>query len=481
MFHFFELEHEQARRKKMSNFQLKIEGATTLNYRPAQLYRNSQGWYIEYSTLSQEQNKLQRNRIRLNRLQRQSASMVDFRMKAESLVESINIQLHYHYDSVQTAPTVLTPSAQLMQQMYVSLPSNMPMPVAVPLSSASAAVSEPITPAAEIEQPLAVSEPQSKRLHKSVAEVAEAFLKEKADELKEGTLRSYKACCKQICTWVEQEYPNMAMSQFTPELAVEYLDFVNGGGNSNGKKQVRKKIDENRVSPRTYNNNIKMARAFFSWAVEKCYCKVNPFSNMKKKREQPKQRTIIPPKDRARIYAYFKEHNPAMCLIIEMVYTSLIRPIEITRIQVKDIDFAHHCIHLPADKTKNMQARDSRIDSHLQAALMEHVKHANANDYLFADKTWQCGVCPMERKTFTHQWIKMRDELQLPKEYQLYSLRDTGINEMLEQGIPALDVMQAAGHSDLAMTTRYANHKNPELINKLNSHAPGFIIQKQDM
>ena len=87
----------------------------------------------------------------------------------------------------------------------------------------------------------------------------------------------------------------------------------------------------------------------------------------------------------------------------------------------------------------------------------------------------------MERKTFTHQWIKMRDELQLPKEYQLYSLRDTGINEMLEQGIPALDVMQAAGHSDLAMTTRYANHKNPELINKLNSHAPGFIIQKQDM
>ena len=53
----------------MSNFQLKSEGATTLNYRPAQLYRNSQGWYIEYSTLSQEQNKLQRNRIRLNRLQ----------------------------------------------------------------------------------------------------------------------------------------------------------------------------------------------------------------------------------------------------------------------------------------------------------------------------------------------------------------------------------------------------------------------------
>ena len=72
----------------------------------------------------------------------------------------------------------------------------------------------------------------------------------------------------------------------------------------------------------------------------------------------------------------------------------------------------------------------------------------------------------------------MRDTLKLPKEYQLYSLRDSSINNMLEEGIPALDVMQAAGHSDLAMTTRYANHKNPNLIKKLNNAAPSMVIKK---
>jgi hypothetical protein len=36
--------------------------------------------------------------------------------------------------------------------------------------------------------------------------------------------------------------------------------------------------------------------------------------------------------------------------------------------------------------------------------------------------------------------------------------------------------MQAAGHSDLSMTTRYGNHKNPNLIKKLNNAAPSMII-----
>ena len=82
----------------------------------------------------------------------------------------------------------------------------------------------------------------------------------------------------------------------------------------------------------------------------------------------------------------------------------------------------------------------------------------------------------MSQHSFTNTWIDMRDEMKLPKEYQLYSLRDSGINSMLEEGIPALDVMQAAGHSDLSMTTRYGNHKNPNLIKKLNNAAPSMII-----
>ena len=88
-----------------------------------------------------------------------------------------------------------------------------------------------------------------------------------------------------------------------------------------------------------------MGRGVFTWAVEHCYLTENPFAKIKKKREGEKTRTIIPAEDRTRIFNYFKENNPAMCIIMQMVFTSLIRPIDITRIQLED--FVNHCIHLP--------------------------------------------------------------------------------------------------------------------------------------
>ena len=99
---------------------------------------------------------------------------------------------------------------------------------------------------------------------------------------------------------------------------------------------------------------------------------------------------------------------------------------------------------------------------------------AQPDDYLFADKCWRCGKKPMSSHTFGNVWEAMRKEIKLPEEMQLYSLRDTGINGMLKAGIDPLSVMQAADHHDLAMTTRYANHADPELFKKLNEMAPKF-------
>lgn len=63
-------------------------------------------------------------------------------------------------------------------------------------------------------------------------------------------------------------------------------------------------------------------------------------------------------------------------------------------------------------------------------------------------------------------WSKMREELDLPEEMQLYSLKDTGITDSLESGIPTIDVMKQAGHHDLRITTRYANHEDKKLASK---------------
>jgi len=71
-------------------------------------------------------------------------------------------------------------------------------------------------------------------------------------------------------------------------------------------------------------------------------------------------------------------------------------------------------------------------------------------------------------------WVKLREKLSLPKEMQLYSLRDSGISEMLKSGVDPLSVKQHADHSNLAMTTLYSNHVDPNLAKIINEKAPTF-------
>lgn len=299
------------------------------------------------------------------------------------------------------------------------------------------------------------------------------FLKAKSRDLTENTMRSYESFCNGLKKWILLKHPDLRSNQFTKRLAVDYMDYVLEGNNATKNGKARKHEDGT-VSNRTYNNNLKQGRALFSWAVEKCYCEENPFDKIKTKREEKKTRVIIPEQWRKKIREYFEKTNPQYLIICELVHTSLIRPVEISRLQAYMVNMNEGYIDMPANITKNHKERKARLSEELKQMLGKHIMGAKPEDYLFADKCWRCGTKPMSSHTFGNVWEAMRKEITLPEEMQLYSLRDTGINEMLKAGIDPLSVMQAADHSDLSMTTRYANHVDPDLFRKLNEKAPSF-------
>ena len=129
---------------------------------------------------------------------------------------------------------------------------------------------------------------------------------------------------------------------------------------------------------------------------------------------------------------------------------------------------------MPPDQTKNGRERYSRMDAALESMLREYIAGAPSTDYLFGSNTWQCGSSPKNSHSFSKAWNAMREDLKLPMEYQLYSLRDSGIHDLLLDGVANLDVMHAAGHSDLKMTTRYADHIDDAMIARINNQASGF-------
>ena len=213
--------------------------------------------------------------------------------------------------------------------------------------------------------------------------------------------------------------------------------------------------------------------ALFAWSVDKCYCKDNPFAGIKTKREAEKKRIMVPPDDRKRITEYCREKNEGLLLVCQLVYSALIRPKEIRLIKVSDVNLAGHYIHIRGEVAKTHYSRIATMNPELEAVVSAWIANAKKDDYLIGRDYKACAV-PQSNSRFIKDWAKMREELRLPEEMQLYSLRDSSMNEMLKAGIDYLTVLQHADHHDLSITTRYANHVDPNLVATICGKAPRF-------
>lgn len=377
---------------------------TAVAYVPAQLqhHKNGCGWVIVYYVYNPVSDKMEKKRIRVNRLHKALRNRQAFLLRCNEICCDINIRLKGGWSPFGDSENI--------------------------------------------------------RYYTQLDEVCRLYIEEKQKELKPNTLRSYKSFCRMFCVWCSRVVKGCKCIQFNKTLAIRYMDYI---------------YNDRKSSARTYNNQLKLARAFFSWAVEKCYCKENPFVNIKTKREQEKKRILIPVDVRSEIKSYFEKVKPNFVIIMELVYTSLLRPVEISRVQIKQIDLENHYIYMPGDKTKNGHHRYAYLSEELCSMLSPVIKGLNPEWYLIS-YDYKPGALHFNSVQYVKAWGHMRDALSLPKEMQLYSLRDTGINNMLKAGIDPLTVMQAADHHDLSMTTRYANHADPNLIRTLQEKAPKF-------
>lgn len=290
-------------------------------------------------------------------------------------------------------------------------------------------------------------------------DVIARYLGEKEKELRPDTMRSYSSFCRMFSTWVRDNIGEIGIGEIERVDAVHYMEHI---------------YNEKDLAARTCNNLLKMARAFFAFAVDRCYIAVNPFSDIKPKREGQKTRVLIPSEVRQRIINYLSERNRGMLLVCMLVHGALMRPKEIRMVQIKHVDLEKRYIVVPSENAKNHNQRYAPLNDDIVEEIKRlHIENINPNWYLIGFD-WFPSNRRQPDSAARKMWTKLREDLKLPKEMQLYSLRDTGINGMLKAGIDPLTVMQAADHHDLSMTTRYANHADENLIARVCEKAPKF-------
>lgn len=304
-------------------------------------------------------------------------------------------------------------------------------------------------------------ESDSSRLYTPLPVLRDCFLKAKKNEgCRDTTLVQYGSVCNLFLRWVEDYgFSTYYSGTFLRPQAVQYMDYCMELGNRH----------------RSYNNTVKVLRVLFAWAVDHCYAKENPFATIKQLKKEQKIRILVDADSRKRIDAYYAEACPAMRIVLRLVYSSAIRPAEIMRLKVADVHLDEHYIVVLADNAKNHHERTAALTPELVEMLRTHIGDGDMGLYVFSKAAFlKPGKEKENPQFFQKSWARMREKVGIPKEMQLYSLRDSGLTDLLHAGVDQLTVQHHADHSSLAMQDIYTKHRDDGVGKVIWEQGPKF-------
>ena len=213
---------------------------------------------------------------------------------------------------------------------------------------------------------------------------------------------------------------------------------------------------EKEKSARTYNFYLMCMRTFFNFCLSKGFIKESPVKNTKSKTIKEKTRVVLNEKEKKQLRLLRKDnfHFYVFCMT---TYYCFIRPNELKKLKVEHVNIEKSYITIPSSISKNRKTENVTIPNIFIEELKEHIGKASKDLFLFGKK-----FVPGKQAVTNlfYHWEKVRKEYHFRKEVQFYSLKDTGITDMLNAGVPAIKVRDQARHSDLKITEIYTARNN---------------------
>lgn len=238
--------------------------------------------------------------------------------------------------------------------------------------------------------------------------------------------------------------PIIYIYQFNQAYISDFLDYI---------------LLDRDASPRTRNNYRVWASAFCSWLIEKQYLENNPVEKIKSLAEEIKFRSALSKEDLLRMKDYLEETNKFYLLACRMEYYTFIRPDELTNIRLQDINIKEQRVFIASSISKNRRDGMVGLNDELIKLMIELGTFDNPSHYFLFGRDFKPAEKKADARIFREYFAKIRALLSFPKNYQFYSLKDSGIRDLANaEGI--VIARDQARHSDISTTNQYLKGNN---------------------
>lgn len=272
-----------------------------------------------------------------------------------------------------------------------------------------------------------------------------AYLLKQQNEhnMRPESVASYMSYQRVLKRWVSEERKNVKYAyQFNKQLVDAFLDYVY--------------LDKDN-SIQTRNNYLSWVKSFSAWMLSKSFIKEDPTAGIPrmKMKGKGKNRDVIPDAVLEKIHDYLEKHNRHFLLACYLLHYMFVRPHEIALLKIEDFSLKRQTLLIHGDVAKNWQDAVVTVPRHVIELMIDlDVFRHPGSDYLFSDN-FMPGREWRSEKQFRDYWGKVRKALGFSDRYKFYSLKDTGITNMLRANTDVLSVRDQARHSSILITDMY--------------------------
>lgn len=268
------------------------------------------------------------------------------------------------------------------------------------------------------------------------------LLKER--NMREETVMSYSSRIKMLTEWKTRNRINLFYTyQFDRHVVGQFLDYIF--------------IDRNNTI-RTRNNYLSWLKTFSKYLLDRGYVPSDPTAGLTTvhRKGELKNRDVIPDDLLKDLHDWLQRNNKHFLLACYILHYCLVRPREMSFLKVGDFSVRKQTLHLHGDNTKNHNDAVITVPQQVLKLMKElKVFDSPSHYYLFSD-----GFAPGEErrseKAFRDYWNRyIRKSLRMTDRYKFYSLKDTGITNMLRANTDILTVRDQARHSSILITDIY--------------------------
>eukprot|EP01093_Parvamoeba_rugata_P014389 TRINITY_DN464_c0_g1_i2.p1 TRINITY_DN464_c0_g1~~TRINITY_DN464_c0_g1_i2.p1 ORF type:complete len:440 (+),score=58.38 TRINITY_DN464_c0_g1_i2:1468-2787(+) len=298
------------------------------------------------------------------------------------------------------------------------------------------------------------SAPLPEKTSMTVKKAFEFGIKLKEKVISQTTKRDYESKLRNLQEWLSANQPEIKyINELNKKVVTSFLNYV-----------------LNKNSARTRNNYKSDLSSIIQVLVDNEIIHNNFLKKIPKLKSTPERNKTYAQHTQEEIFEYLKINDPILLLYIKFISYNFLRPIEVCRLKVKDIDIENKRVQF---KAKNSPLKTKIIPELLWTQLPDLTK-LDKEAVLFTPEKiggeWDTEI-RNRRDYFSKRFRKVvKEHFKLGRDYGLYSFRHTYITKvyraLMKESSPfeaKSKLMLITGHSSMTALEKYLRDIDAEL------------------